>query len=195
MFNGIIYNTGKVSYIKKENKSYYIGINTNLNFKKKDIGSSVSCNGVCLTIENIKKKIIFFYISDETLFRSNLKFIRVGDLINLEKSLIYGQEISGHYVQGHVDTTAIINKIKFHDKTWLINLTLINKKLTKFLIEKASISINGVSLTISKRYKSSFEINVIPHTLRSTNLKNLKVNNVVNIELDIFAKYIIKISK
>ena len=194
MFNGIIYNTGKVSYLKKGSKSCTIGIKTNLNFKKKDIGSSISCNGVCLTLENIKKKMIFFYISNETLFRSIFKFIKFGDLINLERSLVYGQKISGHYVQGHVDTTAFINKIKFHDKTWLINLTLVNKKLNKFLIDKASISINGVSLTICKINLTSFEVSVIPHTLKLTNLRYLKSNNIVNVELDIFAKYIIKIS-
>tara|TARA_B100001093_G_scaffold418102_1_gene409240 strand:+ start:611 stop:1198 length:588 start_codon:yes stop_codon:yes gene_type:complete len=195
MFNGIIYSTGKIIYLRKNYKSISLGIQTRLNFRKKDIGSSVSCNGVCLTIENIKKNKIYFYVSNETLSRSNFKLAKLGDLINLEKSLIYGQRISGHFVQGHVDTIAKINKITLKDKTWIIIFTLKDKKLSKFLIEKASISINGVSLTISKVNRDFFEVNVIPHTLKLTNLKNLRVKKIVNVELDIFAKYMLKISK
>ncbi|MDC0903665.1 riboflavin synthase [Pelagibacteraceae bacterium] len=194
MFNGIIYNTGIIKLIKKNNNSLLIGIQSNLNFKNKDIGSSVSCDGVCLTIESIKKNIVFFYISRETLLRSNLKFIKKGDVLNLEKSLVYGQKISGHFAQGHVDTIASISKIRFYDNSWLIEFSIKNKSLSKFLVEKASITINGVSLTISKINKHSFETSVIPHTLKLTNLSKLKINKIVNIELDIFAKYIEKIS-
>ena len=96
-------------------------------------------------------------------------------------------------MQGHVDTIASINKIIFKGKTWLIKFLLKDKKLSKFLIEKASISINGVSLTISKVKNHFFEVNIIPHTLKLTNLKNLKVKKTVNVELDIFAKYISKV--
>ncbi len=195
MFNGIIHNLGKVKYIKKTNDYYYIGMQTNLDFTKKDIGSSVSCNGVCLTIIKIKKKIIYFYISSETCDRSNFKHSKIDDIVNIEKSLVYGQKISGHFVQGHVDTIASINKIIFKGKTWLIKFLLKDKKLSKFLIEKASISINGVSLTISKVKNHFFEVNIIPHTLKLTNLKNLKVKKTVNVELDIFAKYISKVLK
>ena len=195
MFNGIIYSTGKITYIKKLKKNFYIGIKSNLNFNKNDLGSSISCNGVCLTITNIKKTIFFFYISNETLTRSNLKFLKKGDLINIEKSIIYGQKISGHFVQGHVDTTAVLTKIFFQGKTWILNFSLKDKKLYKFMVEKASICINGVSLTISNVKNNSFEINIIPHTLKLTNLKNLKLKSIVNIELDIFVKYILKVSK
>lgn len=195
MFNGIIYNTGNIKSIKKNKKNFLICIQSSLKFKKKDIGSSISCNGVCLTIVSIKKNNLFFYVSMETLFRSNLKFIKIGDSINIEKSLVYGQEISGHFVQGHVDTTATIKKIVFLNKTWLIEFSLKDKKLYKYLVEKASISINGVSLTISKVKSYIFQINVIPHTLKLTNLKNLKIKKIVNVELDIFAKYIKKISE
>ena len=194
MFNGIIYNTGKVKYLTKNRNSIYIGIYTKLNFKKKEIGSSVCCDGVCLTIEKIKKNVIFFYISNETLKRSHFKSLKINQTINLEKSLVYGQNISGHFLQGHVDDTARIISIRFEDKTWIIKSRVSNKKLSKFLIEKGSISINGVSLTISKVYKNFFEINVIPHTLKLTNLKNLNRNSLVNVELDIFSKYIYKYS-
>ena len=192
MFNGIIFNTGKVETIKKNRNSLFLSIKTKLRFKKKEIGSSISCNGVCLTLTKIKEKLIFFYVSSETIKRSNFSKIKKGQLINLEKSLKYGKKISGHFVQGHVDTIAKVKKINLLDKSWIIKLEIQNKKLTKFLIEKASISINGISLTISKVKKNNIFLNIIPHTLKLTNLKKLKVNDLVNVELDIFGKYIYK---
>ena len=184
----------KVKSIKRSANNALISIETGLKFTTKDLGSSVSCNGVCLTVTKIKNKIINFYISKETLKRSNFKFIKKNEITNLEKSLTFGQKISGHFSQGHVDTVANIKKIIFLDKTWLIRLKINDKKFNKFLVDKGSISINGVSLTISKVFNNFFEINVIPHTLKLTNLKNLKINDAVNVELDIFSKYIYKYS-
>ena len=198
MFNGIIYNKGIIKNIRRNPKyvsgSLVIEIASNIKFKKSDIGESVCCDGVCLTLIRIKQKSFLFYLSKETLKRSNFKYAKIGKHINIEKSLLNGQKISGHYVQGHVDSTAKIKNITIVDKTWIIKLELENKKLNKYLIEKASISINGVSLTISKIIKGFFEINVIPHTLKLTNLKNLKNKDIVNVELDIFGKYIKKLS-
>ena len=194
MFNGIIYNIGKVSFLQKKEKSILLGIRSSLKFSKRDIGSSICCNGVCLTLSNFKKNTSFFYISKETMNRSNFKFIKLGNLINLEKSIVYGRKISGHFIQGHVDATAKIKKITFIDKSWVVKLQLQNIKLSKFLVEKASISINGVSLTISKVKGNNFYLNIIPHSLKLTNLKNLKVKDLVNVELDIFAKYLYKFS-
>ena len=192
MFNGIIFYTGTIKSIKKERKSSLISIKSNLKVGNKDIGSSICCNGVCLTLSKIKSGLIFFYISSETLKRSTFNNLRIGQIVNLEKSLIFGQKISGHFVQGHVDTVARIKKISFIDKSWFLRLRLIKKSLNKFLEEKASITINGVSLTISKVSKDHFDLNIIPHTLKLTNLKNLKTNDIVNVELDIFGKYIYK---
>jgi len=192
MFNGIIFNKGTVKSIKKNNKSILIGIKSNLNIKKKDLGSSISCNGVCLTLVKINKKIIYFYISIETIKRSNFSKLKLGDEVNLEKSLVYGQSISGHFTQGHVDTTAKVKKISLIDNSWILKLEIKNIKFLKYLEEKASISINGVSLTISKISKNNIILNIIPHTLKLTNLKNLRINDVVNLELDIFGKYIYK---
>ena len=194
MFNGIIFNTGKVISIKKSKDSFLLSVETKLKFSQYDIGSSVCCNGVCLTITKIKGKNINFYISKETLKRSNFKSIKINQIINIEKSLSYGQKISGHFTQGHVDTVAKVKKIIFLDKTWLIRLKIEKGEFNKFIVEKASISINGVSLTVSKVFKNFFEINVIPHTLKLTNLKNLKINSTVNVELDIFSKYMYKYS-
>ncbi len=199
MFNGIIYNKGVIKDIRRSPRyvsgSLVIEVSSNIKFKKKDIGESVSCDGVCLTLIRIKRKSFLFYLSKETLKRSNFKYAKLGKIINIEKSLLSGQKISGHYVQGHVDSTAKVKKIIIVDKTWIIKLEMKDKKLHKYLAEKASISINGVSLTISKVNKKSFEINVIPHTLKLTNLKDLKKNDIVNVELDIFGKYIFKLSK
>ena len=195
MFNGIIYNKGTIKNIKKNPKSILIGIKSNLKIKKEELGSSISCNGVCLTLVKIDKKIIYFYISIETIRRSNFSKIKIGDEVNLEKSLVYGQKISGHFTQGHVDTTAKVKKILLVDNSWILKLELKNKKLIKHLEEKASISINGVSLTISKISNKNIILNIIPHTLKLTNLKNLRLNDTVNVELDIFGKYIYKYTK
>ena len=194
MFNGIIFYTGVVKSIKKEKKSFLVSIKCNLKVTNKDIGSSICCDGVCLTLSKIKSGLIFFYISFETLKRSTFKNIRIGQIVNLENSLVFGQKISGHFVQGHVDTVAKIKKISFIDKSWILRLQLFKKNLNKFLEEKASITINGISLTISKVSKNYFDLNIIPHTLKLTNLKRLKTNDTVNVELDIFGKYIYKYS-
>ena len=194
MFNGIVYNTGKVTSINKLKNSISIGILTNIKFSKKDLGSSICCDGVCLTLVKILKKQIFFYLSNETLKKSKFKKIKINQIINLEKSLSHGKKISGHYTQGHVDTVAKVKKIVFIDKTWLVKFQILNKEFSKYLVEKASISVNGISLTISKVDQNYFSINVIPHTLKLTNLKNLKINDLVNVELDIFGKYIYKYS-
>ena len=195
MFNGIIYNKGTIKNIKKSPKSILIGIKSNLKIKNEELGSSICCNGVCLTLVKIDKKIIYFYISIETIRRSNFSKIKIGDEVNLEKSLVYGQKISGHFTQGHVDTTAKVKKILLVDNSWILKLEFKNKKLIKHLEEKASISINGVSLTISKISNKNIILNIIPHTLKLTNLKNLRLNDTVNVELDIFGKYIYKYTK
>ena len=195
MFNGIIFNKGTIKNIKKNTKSILIGIKSNLKIKKEELGSSISCNGVCLTLVKIDKKIIYFYISIETIRRSNFSKIKIGDEVNLEKSLVYGQKISGHFTQGHVDTTAKVKKILLIDNSWILKLEFKNRKLIKYLEEKASISINGVSLTISKISNKNIILNIIPHTLKLTNLKNLRLNDTVNVELDIFGKYIYKYTK
>ncbi len=194
MFNGLIKYTGTIKYIKKKNNSMILGIRSNILMKNIKIGSSISCDGACLTLTSYKNKILSFYLSSETLKRTNLSSVKVGKIINLEKSLSYGDEISGHIVQGHVDTIGRVSNIKVLDKTWIVRI-VVPSKYSKYLIEKASIHINGVSLTISKKQKKqSFEVNIIPHTLFITNLKNLKKNYLVNVEFDIFGKYIYEIN-
>ncbi len=193
MFNGIIKNTGIVKNIKKNKKSMILSISSNLNLKKNSLGDSISCDGVCLTLTSKRNKLLTFYLSNETIKRSNFSKVKIGKIINMEKSLNYGDNISGHYTQGHVDTVGKILNIKIFDKTWIIQIK-IPKHFNKYIVEKASIHINGVSLTISKKKVNYFEINIIPHTLKLTSLKNLKANDLVNIEFDIFGKYLHEIS-
>ena len=111
MFNGIIYKTGKISKITKDKNYSEVVIETNCKFKKSEIGSSLCCNGTCLTITRINKNLISFYLSKETLDKTNFKFLKIGNTVNIEKSLAYGNKISGHYVQGHIDTTGRVMNI------------------------------------------------------------------------------------
>ena len=189
MFSGIIKHTGKINKIYKNNNNCTVEILSKMKFSKSEIGSSISCSGTCLTLEKYKRNLSKYYISRETLNRTNLKFLLKGDLINLEKSLKYGNRISGHFVQGHVDTTSLIKRIDIIGKSWFINFKLL-KKYNKYLVQKGSITINGVSLTISKILKNGFQVVLIPQTLKLTNLIYLKEKDVVNVELDVLGKYI-----
>ena len=189
MFNGIIFNKGTIKKIIKRKKGINIFIKSDLKLSKKDIGVSISCDGVCLTLITIKKDIMEFYLSKETIERSKFRYLKKNEEINLELPLKYGQNISGHICQGHVDTVGKIINIKKIDKSYLFDLEII-KKEKKYLIEKASISINGISLTISKITKKGFQIWIIPHTFKLTNLSKLKKGSLVNIEIDILSKYV-----
>ena len=194
MFNGIIKNTGKISKIYRKNDNCYLEISTKMKFTKSEIGSSISCSGTCLTIENYSKNLVKFYVSKETINKTIFKTSKSGDIINLEKSLIYGNRISGHFVQGHVDTTCSVKKILFIGKSWLINFKLL-KRYKKYLVPKGSVTINGVSLTLTKILRNGFQISIIPQTLKLTNLIYLKEKDLVNVEFDIIGKYIKSIKK
>ena len=189
MFNGIIFNKGLITKISKRSKGINVFIKSDLKLKNKDLGVSVACDGVCLTLISIKKKIMEFYLSNETVKRSKFKYLKVNDIINLELPLKYGQKISGHICQGHVDTTGKILSIKKVDKSYIFDFQ-ISPREKKNLIEKASICINGISLTISKITQKGFQIWVIPHTFKLTNLSMIKKDSLVNIEIDILSKYV-----
>tara|TARA_Y100000817_G_scaffold41280_1_gene28255 strand:- start:51 stop:644 length:594 start_codon:yes stop_codon:yes gene_type:complete len=189
MFNGIIYKTGKIKKFSKSRKGLNIFINSKLNLNKKNLGMSIACDGVCLTLISVKNKLFEFYLSNETIKKSKFKNLKVGDQINLELPLKYGQDISGHICQGHVDTTAKLSNISKQNKSLIFKFK-INRNYIKDLVQKASILINGVSLTISKITKIGFDIWVIPHTLKLTNLSKLKKGDLVNVEIDILSKYV-----
>ncbi len=196
MFTGIIKNIGIVKQFKKKTNGYYLTVISKLQFTKKDIGTSISCSGVCLTLTKIRKykseNELFFYLSKHTVLTSAFKYLSSGDIINLEKSMKYGDEFAGHFVQGHVDTTIkVLNVDSSNKKSWIIFFN-IPKKFKKFLIEKGSIAINGISLTIAKIFNDKFKVVIIPHTLQNTNLLKLQKNNYVNVEIDLIAKTLLK---
>ena len=168
MFNGIIFNKGLIKKISKRSKGINIFIKSNLKLNSKDIGVSVACDGVCLTLIKIQNKIMEFYLSNETVKRSKFKYLKVNDIINLELPLRYGQKISGHICQGHIDTTGRTLSVKKVDKSYIFDFE-INLKERKNIIEKASICVNGISLTISKKTKKGFQTLIIPHTFKVTN--------------------------
>ena len=194
MFNGIIKNTGQINKISKGKNNCLIEIKSKIKFNNNDIGSSISCSGACLTLEKYKGKVSKFFISKETLNKTIFKYSEKGDIINFEKSIKYGERLSGHFVQGHVDTTSKIRDIKYFGKSWLVYFSL-TKNYMKNLVSKGSISVNGVSLTIANLNKFGFEIALIPKTLKLTNLIYLKKGDLVNIEFDIIGKYIKKYLK
>ena len=191
MFNGIIYNTGRVIKINKRSKGINLFLKSKIKLNQKSLGTSISCDGVCLTLISKKKNLLEFFLSYETLKRSKFNSISIGDKINLEQPLKKGQDISGHICQGHVDTTAKLINIKKVDQAIIFKFK-IPKNFKKFLVNKASILINGVSLTISELNKNFFSIWIIPHTLKLTNLSTLNINDTVNIEIDILSKYVNK---
>ena len=191
MFNGIIFNQGKVDQILNRKKGINLFIKSNISLKSNYIGISISCDGACLTLISKKNKTLEFYLSNETLNRTKFKKIKKGNVINLELPLKNGQNISGHICQGHVDYVSKLKKIKLIDKSYLMEFSA-NNAQKKNLIEKASILINGVSLTISKITKNGFEVWIIPHTYKQTNMSKLKKNSLANVEIDILSKYVKK---
>ena len=194
MFTGIIKNKGKVVSIVKKNKGYEVKINSNLVFSKKNIGTSISINGVCLTLTKFLNKNLFFFISYSTFQITNFKYLKKNSTVNLEKSLKFGDEIAGHFVQGHIDTIGKVISLKKLAKTWTF-LIKVDSKFSHLLVDKGSIAIDGISLTIVKSFKNQFTLVVIPHTLKLTNLISLKTGDVVNVEFDIVIKYLSKINK
>ena len=189
MFNGIIHNLGVVTKIAKRPKGLNIFIKSNFKLTNKDLGISVACDGVCLTLISLKSNIMEFYLSKETIVKSKFRLLKVNDILNLELPLKYGTKISGHICQGHIDCVGKILSINRIDKAYLFNFEIPIKE-RKHLIVKASICINGISLTISKVSKKGFQIWIIPHTYNETNLSSLKKKSLVNIEIDILSKYV-----
>ena len=192
MFSGIIENKGIVKEFKKLS-DYRLVLDTDPNFRDIRKGSSVCCNGVCLTVTSkkkfLKKTKLSFDVSKETVNCTNFKQIKIGDLINIEKSLRVGDEISGHFVFGHVDETAALVSSKRIGGSYELKFK-ISKKLRKFIAKKGSISINGISLTVNNIKKSEISLNIIPYTWSKTNLHQLKAGDRINLEVDMLARYV-----
>jgi riboflavin synthase len=199
MFTGIIKSLGKIHNINEKNSNLNIEIFVSDNiYNTTNIGDSVSVNGVCLTAVNKDKNILFFDIVNETLQKTNLKFLKLSENINLETPLKMSDGLDGHIVQGHIDTTGIIAKNELEKDNWMLEVK-IKKKWMKYCISKGSIAIDGISLTIAKINEvydetfGSISVSIIPHTLDNTNLKYKNKKDTVNIETDFFAKYVEKL--
>ena len=192
MFSGIIQGIGSIQ--DSSNNEYTIKTDLDLNNTK--IGSSICCNGVCLTATSIEKKkenyFITFNISEETKLRTNFGNLKTNsDKINLEKSLKIGDEIGGHFVYGHIDSVCKILEIKKLEYSWEFKFEKIFHENNYFITEKGSITINGISLTIANVDKNSFIISIIPHTFNNTNLQFSKEGDLVNVEFDYLARFIL----
>ena len=187
MFNGIVKNQGIIEEI--DTKNNFLKIKTNL--KKLYLGESIMCSGICLTVSKKKKNSFCVNISPETIKRTNLKNKKKGDIINLEKSLSMGQDISGHLVFGHVDGLVTLEKIKEVADSRLLTFKT-TKKLQKFITEKCSVALDGISLTVNDVLNDIFTVNIIPFTWNNTSLKNVKKGSKLNIEIDMLARYVFK---
>jgi riboflavin synthase len=190
MFTGIIETLGKVSAVKNSGKSSLIDIvikNTNYS-----LGDSICVNGACLTIDNIENDKYSFTISPETNHRTNLKYLSNNQEVNIETSLTINKLISGHLVQGHVDGIVQIIRIQEIDTSWNIRFQ-IEPGLSKYIIKKGSVTLDGVSLTVNDVSNLEFSVMIIPHTYQNTIFKSYVVGDEINIELDMLAKYIEKL--
>ena len=191
MFTGIIQGLGSINSL---NDGLY-KVSTNLNLKDCKEGSSISCNGVCLTAKNITFNNEMYNfdvnIGEETLKRTNLeKYVMENKKINIEKSLCLGDEIGGHFVYGHVDNVTTLKKIVNFNNSWEFDFEKSFKDNNKFIAEKASIAVNGISLTIANVADDFFTISVIEHTFSQTNFQYMTKGDIVNIEFDYFARFI-----
>ncbi len=187
MFTGIIETLGKIRRLNQKE------LELSCDFSDVEIGDSIAVNGICLTVtKKIKNKNLlnlFFDISPETYSRTNLKYLRIDDFVNLERSLRLGSKIGGHIVTGHVDEVIkILNIIKRGDSFEFV--FSISHKNGRLVAEKGSVAIDGISLTVANKFDDSFNIFVVPYTFEKTNLRFKKIGSLVNIEVDVLARYV-----
>lgn len=190
MFSGIVEATGKVEEIEVEGSNYTFSISSSISGDAY-IDQSIAHNGVCLTVISQNPYQHKVTAIKETLDKTNLESWKIGELINLERCVNAGQRMDGHFVQGHVDATAKCIHITVLDGSWYFNFEY-DEKFSNYLVDKGSICINGVSLTLVKVDKNTFSVAIIPYTFENTNFNKLVVGDLVNVEFDILGKYIIK---
>jgi riboflavin synthase len=191
MFTGIIEKLGIVKKIIEEGENFHITIESDFTSELK-IDQSIAHNGVCLTIVKIVGNEYTVTAIKETLEKSNLKHLKTSDLINLERAMILGARLDGHIVQGHVDQTAICTNIIEEDGSWVFSFEY-DTDLNNITIEKGSITLNGVSLTVVNSKKNGFSVAIIPYTYENTNFHVFKIGTVVNLEFDVIGKYVARL--
>ena len=192
MFTGIIQEIGSILRIKKSYQSCELCIRAK-SVEGSNIGDSIAVNGVCLTITKIKEGDFSADVVNETLQKTNLGLLRAGDRVNIEKPLRAGDQLSGHFVLGHIDNTGTIISAVLGSERILEVET--KDEIMKYIVEKGSIAVDGVSLTVAEVYKRSFKVALIPHTISTTTLYNKKRGGIVNLEVDILAKHVAKLEK
>ncbi|GEL10149.1 riboflavin synthase alpha chain [Flavobacterium glycines] len=191
MFTGIIETLGTIQEIKKEKDNIHITIDSSITNELK-IDQSVAHNGICLTVVKIQDTRYTVTAIDETIKKTNLGSWKEGDLVNLERAMKLGDRLDGHIVQGHVDQTGDCIAISETNGSWLYTFEY-DDKLNNLTIEKGSITVNGVSLTVVNSQKNQFSVAIIPYTHEHTNFKNFKVGSKINLEFDVIGKYVSKL--
>jgi len=191
MFTGIIERMGVVSSLVKEQDNLNITIKSDIT-KELKIDQSIAHNGVCLTIVDISNDAYIVTAINETLEKSNLGVLTVGDKINLERAMVLGERLDGHIVQGHVDQTAVCTKVTEENGSWMFTFKYDDLK-ENMTIEKGSITVNGVSLTVVNSKDNGFSVAIIPYTFHNTNFCQIKIGSVVNLEFDVIGKYVARL--
>ncbi|MCK7589442.1 riboflavin synthase [Subsaxibacter sp. CAU 1640] len=191
MFTGIIEDLGTVTDLKNENDNLHLTLKCNFTSELK-IDQSVSHNGVCLTVVAIYGNKYTVTAIKETLDKTNLSGLEINDIVNLERAMKLGDRLDGHIVQGHVDQTAECISIESQNGSWIFTFKY-DSSLNNITIEKGSITVNGISLTVVNSRKDEFSVAIIPYTFENTNLKQLKKGSTVNLEFDVLGKYVQRI--
>lgn len=191
MFTGIIETLGIIKDLKKENDNLHITVSSPITHELK-IDQSVAHNGVCLTVVAINNDTFTVTAIKETIQKTNLGDWRIGDLINIERAMKLGDRLDGHIVQGHVDQTGVCKSIEEANGSWYFTFDY-NKDLNNITIEKGSITVNGVSLTVVNSKESEFSVAIIPYTYENTNFKDFKIGTKINLEFDVVGKYVAKL--
>jgi len=191
MFTGIIETLGKVEKLEKEGGNLHLTVSSGITSELK-IDQSVSHNGVCLTVVSINGDAYTVTAIEETLNKTNLGNLKVGDTVNLERAMVLGARLDGHIVQGHVDQTAVCKSVAEQDGSWVYTFTY-DSKLNNVTIEKGSITVDGVSLTVVDSQKDSFSVAIIPYTYEHTRFHTYNVGTTVNLEFDVIGKYVARL--
>ncbi len=193
MFSGIIEGLGEITALQKEQSNLHITVKSSFANELK-IDQSIAHNGVCLTVVSISDDRYVVTAIDETLQKSNIGLLSVSDHVNLERCMRLGDRLDGHIVQGHVDQTAVCKSVEESNGSWVFTFEY-DATQNNITVEKGSVCVNGVSLTVVNSKDHSFSVCIIPFTFEHTNFKNIKAGSVVNLEFDILGKYISKLMK
>ncbi len=191
MFTGIIETLGEVQLLKKEGANLHISIRSSITAALK-IDQSVAHNGVCLTVVQLDGDVYTVTAIEETLLKSNIGDLKIGDLVNLERAMVLGARLDGHLVQGHVDQTGVCSSVLEKDGSWIFSFEY-DAAANNVTIEKGSITIDGTSLTVVDSDKNTFSVAIIPYTYEHTRFNTYEKGTVVNLEFDVIGKYVARL--